>query len=80
MARDPAVQSHVESYQNSENGTDATLFNTQHYKVRIKSKWINPGKAACVPLHPGILANAKKLWGGPQPRSANLCIYIVIHR
>ena len=23
---------------------DADLLNTQHYKVRIKGKWINPGK------------------------------------
>ena len=23
---------------------DATLLNTQHYKVRIKVKWSNPGK------------------------------------
>ena len=27
---------------------DASFFNTQHYKVRIKGKWSNPGKK----LHP----------------------------
>ena len=25
-------------------GLDASLLNTQHYKVQIKSKWSNPGK------------------------------------
>ena len=27
---------------------DATLLNTQHYEVRIKVKWINPGKGVAL--------------------------------
>ena len=30
---------------------DVSLLNTQHYKVRIKSKWINPGKGVTLSLH-----------------------------
>ena len=29
---------------------DATLLNTQHYKVRIKVKWSDPGKGVAVVL------------------------------
>ena len=38
---------------------DATLFNTQHYKVRIKGKWSNPGNGVAPPLHLGVVAIAK---------------------
>ena len=31
---------------------DATLLNTQHYKVRIKVKWSNPGKGVAPTLTP----------------------------
>ena len=39
MARETWVQSQVESYQRLKKMVlDASLFNTQHYKVRIKGK------------------------------------------
>ena len=39
MGRDTRVQSQVESYQRLKKWYyDATLLNTQHYKVRIKGK------------------------------------------
>ena len=38
MVRETRVQSQVDSYQRLENGIDAALFNTRHYKVRIKGK------------------------------------------
>ena len=39
MARETWVQSQVESYQRLKKMVlDATLLNTQHYKVRIKGK------------------------------------------
>ena len=41
------VQSQVESNQRPKKKKkilDNSLLNTQHYKVRIKSKWSNPGK------------------------------------
>ena len=39
MARETWVQSQVESYQRLKKKVlDASLFNTQHYKVRIKGK------------------------------------------
>ena len=31
---------------------DLSLFNTQHYKLRIKSKWSNPGKGIAPSLTP----------------------------
>ena len=39
MARETWVQSQVESYEKTQKMVlDATLLNTQHYKVRIKGK------------------------------------------
>ena len=38
MAREIGVQSQVKSYQKSKIVLDTSLFNTQHYKVRIKGK------------------------------------------
>ena len=38
MAWATGIQSQVESYQRLKNGIDAVLLNTQHYKVRSKSK------------------------------------------
>ena len=36
---------------------DASLLNTQHYKVKIKDKWSNPGK--------GVVAIEKGAFGLP---------------
>ena len=46
MAQKTGVQSQVKSYQRlkKKNWDDASLLYSQHYKVRIKGKWNNPGK------------------------------------
>ena len=42
---------------------DATLLNTQHYKVRIKVKWSNPGKGVAPSLTPWCRSYQKvSLW------------------
>ena len=33
---------------------DATLFNTQHYKVWLKGKWNNPGKGVVLSPTPVV--------------------------
>ena len=43
---------------------DATLLNTQHYKVGIKGK--------CPLLHLGVVANKKRTFGSPSTTVANL--------
>ena len=43
VAQQTWVQSRVESHERLKI-PDATLLNAQHYKVRIKVKWSNPGK------------------------------------
>ena len=43
--RKTKVQSHVNSYQRRKKMLlDTSLHNAEHYKVRIKGKWTNPGK------------------------------------
>ena len=44
---------------------DASCFNTQHYKVRIKDKWHNPGKGVASPLHLSVVAIEKGAFGSP---------------
>ena len=60
---------------------DASLLNTQHYKVRIKGKWSNPGKgvASSTTTWPlGVLTIEKGAFGSPsttvgQLTSSSLC-------
>ena len=47
---------------------DATLLNTQHYKV----KWSNPGKGVVLPLHLGVVAIEKGAFRSPLNTVANL--------
>ena len=44
MVQKTRIQSQVESYKDSKMVLDASLFNTQHYKVQIKGKRRNPRK------------------------------------
>ena len=44
----------------------ATLLNTQHYKVRIKVKWSNPGKRVAPSPHLGVVAIKKGAFGSPS--------------
>ena len=50
----------------------ATLLNTQHYKVRNKVKWSNPGKEYHTPLHLGVVAIEKEAFGSPSTTVTNL--------
>ena len=38
---------------------DASLLNTQHYKVRSKGKVLNPGKGVAPSIHLGVVAIEK---------------------
>ena len=51
---------------------DASLFNTQHFKVRIKVKWSNPGKGVAPPLHLCVVAIEKGALGLPSTTVGNL--------
>ena len=48
---------------------DTSLFNTQHYKVRVK--WNNPWKVVVPPLHLGVVAIEKGAFGLPSTMVAN---------
>ena len=42
---------------------DASLINTQHYKVRINGKWSNPGNGIAPYLHLSVVAIEKWVFG-----------------
>ena len=42
---------------------DASLLNTQHYKVQIKGKWNNPGEGVASPLLLSVVAIEKGAFG-----------------
>ena len=45
MVLETGIQSQVESYKRLKKMVlDASLLNTQHYKVQTNGKWSNPGK------------------------------------
>ena len=44
---------------------DASLLNTQHYKLRMKVKWSNPEKGVAPPLHLIVVALEKGAFGSP---------------
>ena len=48
---------------------DATLLNTQHYKVRIKVMWSNPGIESRLPIRLGMVA-----FGSSSTKFANFTI------
>ena len=52
----------------------ASLLNTQHYKVRIKGKWSNPGKEVAPSQTPRLMKGGPS--GHSRLRSAKLYIYI----
>ena len=54
---------------------DATLFSTQHYKVRIKGKWSNPGNGVAPSLHHSVVAIEREPSGCPQLRLPTLLIW-----
>ena len=57
---------------------DASLINTQHYKVQIKSKWSYTGKGERLLQYLGVLAIEKGAFGLPLTMVGQL-IYIYIY-
>ena len=56
---------------------DASLFNTQHYKVRIKGKVEQSReRSTALPYTPGVVANEKEAFESPSTLVANF-IFIV---
>ena len=58
---------------------DASLLNTQHYKVRIKGKveksW---ERSSVLPLHLGVVAIEKGAFGSPSTMVANFTLLLLI--
>ena len=57
---------------------DASLLNTQHYKIWIKVKWSNPGKRIAPSLHLCIVAIENGSFGSPSTTVVQL-VYICIY-
>ena len=56
---------------------DTTLLNTQHYKVRFKGKWSNPGNGVAPSLHLGVVAIEKGAFGSPSTMVANFTYFTI---
>ncbi len=78
MVRQTGVQSQVESCQTQEMVLDAALLSTQQYKVRIKGKveqfW---ERSSALPLHLGVVAIEKEVFGSPSTKGRQLYFYVV---
>ena len=57
---------------------DASLLNTQHYKVRIKGKVEQSREGVAPPLHLGVVAIEKGTFGLPSTIVANFTFTICI--
>ena len=53
FARRPGFNPRSSHTKDSKMVLNAILFNTQHYKVRIKGEWSNPGKGVVPPTPRG---------------------------
>ena len=72
------LQSQVESYKRLKKMVlDATLLNTQHYKIRIKVKLSNPGNGVAPSPTLGVVAIEKGAFGSPTTTVANNNLYEV---
>ena len=79
MARETWVQSQVEPYQRLKKMVfDASLLNTQHYKVRIKSKVEQSSERSSAPLHLGVVAVEGGAFGLPSTIVANITYCYII--
>ena len=77
LARETWVQSQVESYQRLKKMVlDASLLNTQHYKVRIKGKVEQSREGVAPPLHLGVVAIEKGAFGLPSTMVANFTLLL----
>ena len=54
---------------------DATLLNTQHYKVRIKGNVEQSREMSSAPLHIGVVAIEKGAFGPPSTTVTNFTTY-----
>ena len=60
---------------------DASLLNTQHYKVRIKGKVEQSRERSSASLHLGVVAIEKGAFGSPSTNVANFTtLYIYIFK
>ena len=57
---------------------DASVLNTQYYKVWIKGKWSNPGKKVVLSLDHGAVAIEKEDFESPSTMVGQL-VYIYIY-
>ena len=58
---------------------DASLLNTQHYKVRIKGKVEQSREGVAPSLHLGVVAIEKEAFGLPSTMVANFTFYLIQH-
>ena len=83
MDHETGLQSYVVTYQRLKKMIfDVSLFNTQHYKVRIKDKGSNPGKRLAPSLQLAVVAIEKGTFGSPLTTVSQLTkqyIYIYIY-
>ena len=56
---------------------DASLLNTQHYKVRIKVKWSNPGKGVAPSPTPQCSSYQKEAFGSPSTTVAKFTYFFI---
>ena len=75
MAWESWVQSQVKSYQKMV--LDASLVNTQHYKIYIKGKWSNPENGVAPSPTPWCSSYWKEPLGHPWWELANLKAIII---
>ena len=54
---------------------DASLLNTQHYKVQIKGKRSNPEKGVTPPPHLSVVAIKKGTFRSPSTTVTNFAFY-----
>ena len=57
---------------------DASLLNTQYYKVRIKCKQSNPRKGVAPSLHPGVVAVEKETFRSPLTTFGQLTLCVCV--
>ena len=58
---------------------DVSLFNTKHYKVRIKGKVEKSWERSSAPLHLGVVAIEKRAFGSPSTMVTNFTFTIYIY-
>ena len=72
------ARSHVESYQTQNMVLDTSLLNTQHYKVRIKSKIEQSMERGSTLQYLGVVAIEKGALGSPPTTVANYLLDVFI--